>query len=658
MFFFVPAFTNEQTAVIWGHEQVADAYIPRGQLMVRFWGVARNPTSEGGPPAGDDDWFMDTLNSTESELQERSILAKRSEIVESNSPDVMVSLSWPPDIGPVPVQGDYRYAVLLFVFPPAVFLSSRVIVRVYVSVCVTVTNTDCNRFDSSAGEGTYVYNVDFGAQPSHPEFSGVLFHHPLLPGPYPVSGWMENDPKRHGTMCLSKAVGTTIGIARKATVVATAWDFQKSINEHWLDALAKVHADISTGARGAKSVVNLSISIPQADLTAAFLKKMGKSLFVHPQVGRRALWLTILASCLALLIREIIKLGAVFVTGTGNDEGSPNGYPALFGDPANPNHIPELIVVGSVLGQGILGFHADADWVTCYAPGYGLRLANSNPSSATGYRTTQGTSFASATVAGLAAYFRGLDSTLTTAVSVKERIVRLAYRRQPQPNHPEGPYQRYIDRVVWNGQKWGRSIVPECSGGSKAKRQSSGGSCPVAFPPQPSPLTFRTGPPQPTCAGAGCGSSCAGFFCPGTPLKQNPDFLDPRNPDSVQNPDSPYYEDWDGTITRTTTTTTKTIPTTTPTPPKPSSVPIGGACLLTDECEDNCPQPGSAYCKLRVCTCWAPPPKTTPPHAAMCYNVPMCLEAYDCGPGAFMVCEPTDYSNGNGLCQCIKGNPS
>jgi hypothetical protein len=59
-----------------------------------------------------------------------------------------------------------------------------------------------------------------------------------------------------------------------------------------------------------------------------------------------------------------------------------------------------------------------------------------------------------------------------------------------------------------------------------------------------------------------------------------------------------------------------------------------------------------------VCTCWAPPPKTTPPHAAMCYNVPMCLEAYDCGPGAFMVCEPTDYSNGNGLCQCIKGNPS
>jgi hypothetical protein len=154
---------------------------------------------------------------------------------------------------------------------------------------MTVTNTDCNRFDSSAGEGTYVYHVDYGAQPSHPEFSGVLFLHLLLLGPYPVSGWMENDRKRHRTKCLSKAVGKTVGIARKATVVATVWDFTKMIFEHYLDGLAKVHADISTGARGAKSVVNFSISFPQGLVSDAFVDKLGKSLFVHPQVGRRAL---------------------------------------------------------------------------------------------------------------------------------------------------------------------------------------------------------------------------------------------------------------------------------------------------------------------------------------------------------------------------------
>ncbi|PKX88853.1 uncharacterized protein P174DRAFT_464602 [Aspergillus novofumigatus IBT 16806] len=445
--------------------------------------------------------------------QTDAIWATRSEIVERNSPDNMVSLSWPPDIGPVPVQGDYR-------------------------------------FDSSAGEGTYVYHVDFGAQPSHPEFSNMF-------------GWMENDPKWHGSLCLSKEVGKTVGIVCKATVVATAWDFQKSINEHWLDALAKVHANISTGARGPRKM--------------------------------------------ALLIQEIIKLGAVFVMGSGNSLGSPNGYLVLFRDPANPNHIPELIVIGSVLGQGILGQHANADWVTCYAPGY---------------------------VTGLAAYFCGLNSTLTTAASVKERILRLTYCWQLQPNHPEGPYQRYINNV-------GRSIVPKCSDFSKAKRQSSGGSCPVL-----------------TCAGAGCGSSCAGFFCPGTLLKQNLDFLDPPNLDSVQNLDSRYYKDWDGTITCTTTTPTKTIPTTTPTPPKSLSVPIGGPCRLTDECEDNCPKPGAVQCESGVCTCLAPPPKTTPPHAAMCYDVQQCLNVYTCASGDTMVCEPTDYSNGNGLCQCIKGNPS
>ncbi|KAF7182915.1 hypothetical protein CNMCM7691_002659 [Aspergillus felis] len=391
MFFFVPAFTDDQTAAIRGHAQVADAYIPGGILTQAYWNMARDPTSGGGPFAGDDDddWFMETLNGTKSELQERSILAKRSETVQSNLPNVMALLSWPPGMGPVPDVGDYR-------------------------------------FDSSAGEGTYVYDLDYGATPSHPEFSDVLFHLPLLPGPYPVSGWMENDPKRHGTLCLSKAVGKTVGIARKATVVATVWDFEKSIYEHWLDGLAKVHADISSGARGAKSVVNPSISIPQSRVSAAFVDKM------------------------ALLIREIIKLGAVFVTGSGNDGGYPNGYPALFGDPTNRNYIQEIIVVGAVLGSGIESDYSDAPWVTCHAPGASLMMATPE-TGYDGYRTSQGTSFASATVAGLAAYFRGLDPTLTTAARVKQRIVDLAYRRPAIPGYPPERY-RYPNKVIWNGQ--------------------------------------------------------------------------------------------------------------------------------------------------------------------------------------------------------------
>ena len=127
-----------------------------------------------------------------------------------------------------------------------------------------------------------MYSVDYGATPSHQEFSEVLFLHPLNPGPYPVSGWMENDLKKHGTLCLSKAVGKTVGIARKATVVAVVRDYQKSIYEHWLDALAKVHADIADGRRGTRSVVNLSISIPQHLLSATYLDKMGASSLSPP----------------------------------------------------------------------------------------------------------------------------------------------------------------------------------------------------------------------------------------------------------------------------------------------------------------------------------------------------------------------------------------
>ncbi|KAL2844872.1 glycosyl hydrolase family 71-domain-containing protein [Aspergillus pseudodeflectus] len=501
-------------------------------------------------------------------IRERSVLAKRSETVQSNQPDVMAMLSWPPGTGPVPQQGA------------------------------------AYRFDSSAGEGTYVYDLDYGADPEHDEFSDVL-------------GWMENDEKRHGTACLSKAVGKTVGVARKATAVATVWDFNKGIYEHWLDGLAKVHADISAGGRGTKSALSTD----------------------H--------------SCLAMLIRELISLGAVVVTGSGNrPAGYPNGYPALFGEPGNRNEIKDLIVVGAVLGEGALGrLFKDAPWLTCYAPGHGVRVAgNLND----GYHVAGGTSYSSATVAGLAAYFRGLDPTLTTAARVKQRIVDLAYRRPAPVNRPNDVYP---GTAVWNGQMGGRSVAGDCSGGvSKIKRQSSSNPCPVAFPPQASPLTFRTGAPQPTCARTGCGSSCGGgFFCAGSPLQQNPDFLDPRNPDSVQNPDSPYYDDWDGTITRTSTTTsTRTATTAAPTSTGIGDGSIGSSCLWHDQCDANCPTDQKLRCRGGTCTC--ADDQNLPPLNTQCQGLSSCLGTYWCYSKDHMVCEPRDHTNGNSICLCVAGN--
>jgi hypothetical protein len=283
-------------------------------------------------------------------------------------------------------------------------------------------------------------------------------------------------------------------------------------------------------------------------------------------------------------------------------------------------------------------------------------LASSDPNDQE-YFTSQGTSYASATVAGLAAYFRGLDPTLTTAARVKQRIVDLAYRRPATLDYPD---DNYPEKVVWNGQMNGESVAGDCSSdGSKTKRQSSSGgsgSCPVAWPPEAPSLTFRTGPAQPTCAGAGCGSSCAGFFCAGSPLKQNPDFLDPRNPDSVQNPDSPYYKDWDGTITRTTTTTTKTTSTPTSTPTEDPGVPIGGTCSYNGQCEGNCPKGQLLACNNGVCSCT--PDQNIPPYGTLCQWLQDCTDVYWCALGDTMVCETRDYSNGNKVCLCIKGSSS
>ena len=179
---------------------------------------------------------------------------------------------------------------------------------------------------------------------------------------------------------------------------------------------------------------------------------------------------------------------------------------------------------------------------------------------------------ASATVAGLAAYFRGLDSTLTTAASVKQRIVALAYARPRRPGRTAAEYSP--NTFIWNGQQNGGSIVGACSGGSAPhKKRQNGGSCPIQAPPQVPTFTFRTGGAQPTCvSGAACGTSCKGFFCQGNPLPQNPDFLDPRNPDSVQNPTGPYAGDWDGTISRATAppTGTTALPGTTTAKPAPT----------------------------------------------------------------------------------------
>jgi hypothetical protein len=142
----------------------------------------------------------------------------------------------------------------------------------------------------------------------------------------------------HGTRMLSKMVGSTVGLARRATPIITVIPYDTYIIEHFIDALQLVYTSILEGDRGPQSVVNMSLNFKTWSCSPGFI------------------------TALRDLINALIGLGVVVTTGTGNNPyPTPiNGYPALFKDPASPNYIADLLLVGGALQLG--DFDAGVQW--------------------------------------------------------------------------------------------------------------------------------------------------------------------------------------------------------------------------------------------------------------------------------------------------------
>lgn len=162
--------------------------------------------------------------------------------------------------------------------------------------------------------------------------------------------------------------------------------------------------------------------------------------------------------------------------------------------------------------------------------------------------------------------------------------------------------------VVFNGQIGGHSLVVGCGGTALSKnRRQAGAACPFNKPPAASPVTFRTGSPAPTCSsGPRCGSICAGFFCEGSSWTRNPDFLDPRDPGSVQNPNGPNFGSWNENPDATTrsyphptvpaTLTVSTTPSTTRSYPHPTVTGLRNLYVLKILFyTDQAPEPFDGY---------------------------------------------------------------
>lgn len=350
LFFYIPTLAQNQVEFLRQSPDVDDVYIPRGTLTQDYWLIIDNPANEDSTRNSDSVLNDDYNLGINTSYSQRSVLSKRAEIekpwVFNRVDQEMILLSWPPGDGPVPARGTGSY-----------------------------------KYDSSAGEGTFFYSVDYGVAPAHEEFSDLISPIEFLyPGPFPASGVMENDAKSHGSKCIAKAVGRNLGVAKKARVTATIQDYKTLLYERWLDALLKVHEDIRSKARGTKSVVNMSISIKAGLLTDAYIRKMGKHRY-H-LASEIFVWTNNSFSSslfLAYVIGEILALNAVFTTGAGNTDAlyapriAPDGYPALFGDPRNANYIRDLIVVGASHRDGSkYGGTRVAPWITCFAPGWDL----------------------------------------------------------------------------------------------------------------------------------------------------------------------------------------------------------------------------------------------------------------------------------------------
>lgn len=97
----------------------------------------------------------------------------------------------------------------------------------------------------------------------------------LRPGPVPLVGPQEPLWRwAHGSCTAAKVIGNTVGLARKAQVVVTQFDYSNWSDDTWVDSLRLILDDIIAKGRVKTAIVNFSIAydlIPLGSLEAGWL---------------------------------------------------------------------------------------------------------------------------------------------------------------------------------------------------------------------------------------------------------------------------------------------------------------------------------------------------------------------------------------------------
>ncbi|KAF4341971.1 serine ase 2 [Fusarium beomiforme] len=275
-------------------------------------------------------------------------------------------------------------------------------------------------YDEKAGQGVTIYVLDEGFNLRHKEFTETPGRKRWI---FSKGASGENDPDGHGSCCASKALGSTVGVAPKADLVAvklqmTSWSLLK--------AWQAVVLDVQQNRLQGKAVVSNS------------------KASIAWRVNQNEKWFR---DVLETLLKNLEALDVVVVSSAGNfgaivDE--VNTYPSLFAD-----RLP-IIVTGAVDNNGRLAdFSQGGPLVATTAPGVAVKCAAMSGTSAyqAGQEST-GTSFSTPAVAGLAAYFLSLDS-LRPRLQVRGSVARNV-KSLIQEHH----YARVSGgpKVAWNAQ--------------------------------------------------------------------------------------------------------------------------------------------------------------------------------------------------------------
>ncbi|KAH8826350.1 serine proteinase [Flagelloscypha sp. PMI_526] len=211
------------------------------------------------------------------------------------------------------------------------------------------TGNGIYRYNEIAGEGADVYVVDTGVDVEHAQFGGRA-----------TLGYGATDGNGHGTAVAGVIAGTIAGVAKKASIISV-----KVLDDAGSGTIAGVIAGLNwiaqaAAASGRPSVVNLS-----------------------------------LGGSASTALDNLIESGIPVVVSAGGSNTVEAGSPA---------RVPQAITVGAYSQGGVRAPYSNyGPVIDIWAPGTGILTTWIGSTTAT--NTLSGTSFATAYVSGLAAYF-------------------------------------------------------------------------------------------------------------------------------------------------------------------------------------------------------------------------------------------------------------